>query len=75
MRYITGAEIRRGDRVSLSGRRGVVVLSVDGDDYSDDFPRDDWAGLKQGVLVEFEEIGLMQFYGAPDPDLEFLGRG
>lgn len=60
MKYADGVEIRRGDHVRLYGvQTGVVVFSVDSDDYSDEFPRDEWAYLKSGVMVKADNGALI----------------
>ena len=61
MRYTDdGTEIRLGDRVRLYGvQTGVVVFSIDTDEYSDEFPKGDWAYLKSGVMVKTENGALI----------------
>jgi hypothetical protein len=42
MKYADGAQNRRGDRVRLFDMQtGVVVFSVDADEYSEEFPKDE----------------------------------
>jgi len=54
-----GTEIRLGDRVRIyNSDTGVIVCSVDTDEYSEEF-QDDWADtLKSGVLVR-TDIGAL----------------
>jgi hypothetical protein len=60
MKYADGVEIQRGDRVQLFGMQtGVVVFSVDTDEYSDEFPKDEWAYLKSGVMVKTADGALV----------------
>jgi hypothetical protein len=60
MHYSDGAEVRLGDRVRLfDADMGVVVFSIDTDEYSEDFPRGDWAYLKQGVIVRTDKGTLV----------------
>lgn len=61
MKYIDGDIVRLGDRVRFAPRlHGVVVCSVDTDEYSENYPKDQWASyLKQGILVDTTEIGLV----------------
>ena len=75
MFYCDGIQVRRGDRVSLGGKDGMVVLSVDTDEYSEGFPKAQWAGvLAEGVLIECPGLGLVHCYGR-DEDLSLLARG
>lgn len=71
MKYADGAEIRQGDRVQLYGMQdGVVVLSVDTGEYSDEFPKEVWKDeLKNGVLVKGDNGALVHLDGTdPDPN-------
>lgn len=75
MRYRNGVDARLGDRVRINDVAGVVVVSVDSNEYAPAFPRDDWQDtLGCGLLVDFETWGLMQCI-EPDEDLEFVSRG
>lgn len=74
MKYPDGREVKRGDHVKLgSDSTGVVVCSIDRDEYSENHPKEQWAYLKTGVMIEFKEYGLIHFT-EPDPDLELLDR-
>lgn len=71
MKYADGVEIRQGDRVRLYGvQTGVVVFSVDTDEYSDEFPKDEWAYLKSGVMVKTDNGALIHlvYTDANDPN-------
>lgn len=71
MKYSDGVEIRMGDRVRLHGmHNGVVVVSVDTDEYSDECAKNVWESeLKSGVLVKCDEGALVHLDGTdPDPN-------
>lgn len=51
--------------VDKSGLKGRVVALIDQDQFSSDFPKDEWDYLKRGILVETEEIGLV-YFESPD---------
>lgn len=75
MLYPSGDKVRLGDRVRLgSEEQGVVVCSLDTDEFSDDYTRADWSSLGKGVLIEFENLGLIH-YVEPEQSLELVGRG
>jgi hypothetical protein len=74
MKYRDGQEARLGDRIRVGGdSTGIVVCSIDTDDYTPEFPRDQWGYLGTGVMIQFTNYGLVH-YTEPDEDLEFLGR-
>jgi hypothetical protein len=56
---VTGKLVRRGDRISMGGLEGVVVFSIDTDEYSSEFPKQDWSYLTRGTMVETERAGLV----------------
>ena len=75
MKYLDGRNVRVGDKVRLGeDREGVVVCSIDSDEYSKDFPKDQWSYLKRGVMIEFPLYGLIH-YEEPESDLQLLSRG
>jgi hypothetical protein len=74
MKYRSGQEARLGDRIRVGGdSSGVVVCSIDTDEYSLDFSREQWSYLGTGVMIQFANYGLVH-YTEPDEDLEFLGQ-
>lgn len=74
IKYQGGQESRLGDRIRIGGdSSGVVVCSIDTDEYTPEFPREQWSYLGAGVMIQFANYGLVH-YTEPDEDLEFLGR-
>jgi hypothetical protein len=74
MRYPDGQDVRVGDRVKLGeDDRGIVVASIDTDEYSEAHPRAQWGYLKRGVMIEFPMHGLIH-YETPEKDLELVER-
>lgn len=75
MKYFDGQEIHIWDRVSAwEGSLGIVVFSVDGDEYSAQFPKASWQHLTSGVMIDTEGGGLIH-YDSPDAELRLLSRG
>jgi hypothetical protein len=75
MKYFSGEEIRLWDRVEpWGGCYGIVVFSIDTDEYSSQYPKEHWADLARGVMVDTDLAGLIHFDEA-DGDLTFVGRG
>ena len=74
MFYRDGRQARIGDHVRIQDFEGVVVFSIDTDEYSADFRKEDWAEfLECGVMIRFQKWGLIH-YKEPDEDLEFVSR-
>ena len=74
MKYPDGREVKVGDHVRLGDDDGgVVVCSIDADDYTAEHPKEQWSYLKIGVMIEFPRYGLIHFV-EPDEGLELIQR-
>jgi hypothetical protein len=74
MKYVDGQEVQLGDKVRLGDRAGgVVVASIDTDEYTPEHPKTEWEYLKRGVMVKFPEYGLIHYEEA-EPDLALVER-
>jgi hypothetical protein len=74
MKYPDGTEIKVGDRVKVAGDDfGVVVLSVDANEYSTEFPAQEWSYLKKGIMIKSEKMGLVH-YEEYSEDIELIKR-
>ena len=74
MKYLDGQEVKVGDKVQLwSGCYGVVVCSMDGDEYTTAYTKEEWGYLKSGVLIKTDKAGLIH-YIETDEDLQLLER-
>lgn len=74
MKYPDGQDVKLGDRVKLGkDDNGVVVCSIDSNEYSELAPAAQWSYLKRGVMIKFPTYGLIH-YEAPEPDLELVER-
>jgi hypothetical protein len=51
---------------------GVVVFSIDTDEFSTEFPKDEWIYLGRGIMVETERVGLVHLKET-DEDVEIIG--
>ena len=75
MKYSDGQEVLIGDRVQLGDDDGgVVVCSIDHDQYSRNHPKEKWSYLKKGVIIEFPLYGIIH-YEEPELDLKLISRG
>jgi hypothetical protein len=74
MRYPDGQVVRLGDKVRLwAGADGVVVCSLDTQEYSAEYPEAEWSYLKGGVLVRSDAAGLIH-YLEPEPSFRLIER-
>lgn len=74
MKYDDGQDVKLGDKVKLGeDENGLVVCSIDDDQYSDEHPKDQWGYLGKGVMIEFPKYGLIH-YEYPEPELKLIGR-
>jgi hypothetical protein len=71
-----GRQIRLGDRVLVANHvAGIVVFSIDTDEYSPEFPKADWEYLGRGIMIQTENNGLIYIaeLSDPDEDIEIIG--
>ena len=54
-------------------RGGVVVCSIDTEEYTEKHSREQWSYLKKGVMIEFQLWGLIH-YDEPEEDLQLIER-
>jgi hypothetical protein len=74
VKYIDGQDARMGDRVRLGAdAEGVVVCSMDADEYQGEHSKAQWGYLKTGVMIDFAKYGLIH-YTEPEPDLYLIAR-
>lgn len=67
VQYPDGSPVKVGDRIRLSnGDTGDVVACLDSDEFSDDYPREDWKHLRSGVLIRTDR-GAVVHLEAPLP--------
>lgn len=74
MKYKDGQEVIIGDNIMLAdGARGEVVFCIDRDEFSDEYPRNEWLYLGTGAMVRVDGYGLVH-YPTDDDDLTLLCR-
>ena len=72
MRYPDGRIAR--DRVRLwEAAEGTVVCSLDTDEFSEQYPKDQWGYLRQGILIHSPRTGLIH-YLEPEATFQLLER-
>lgn len=76
MKYVDGLEVRRGDYVRLFGTQvGTVVFSVDTDEYSDEFPKNEWSYINNGVMVKMADGALVHLDDSSASDITRVQDG
>lgn len=73
MKYPDGQDVRLGDKVKLGDDIGIVVCSMDTDEYTDEHSEAAWGYLKKGVMISFPKYGLIH-YEEPEDDLKLVSR-
>lgn len=62
MKYRDGTEMHVGDRVRIkNGDTGIIVASMDTEEFSPDYPKENWEDLKSGIVVLTERGALVRF--------------
>jgi hypothetical protein len=70
VKYPDGTDARLGDRVRFSnGDEGVIVFSIDTDEYTAAFPKAEWAYLARGVMVRTDQGALVHY---EDPNVNVV---
>lgn len=75
LNYGNGEHVCLWDRVQFpDGGIGIVVFSIDDDEYSIRFPKEQWSYLERGVMVDTSFGGLVH-YPKSLPRMELLRHG
>lgn len=62
MKYTDGTKIKLGDKVIISAKyQGIVVANIDGSEYSEAHPKEQWAYLGSGVMIDTDFGGLVHY--------------
>jgi hypothetical protein len=70
MNYPNGEKIKVGDRLKLwDGCTGVVVCSIDDNEYTESYTKDNWEYLNEGILINSDAAGLIHY---TEPEDAFL---
>ena len=68
MKYPDGTESRLGDRVRFSnGEMGIVIFSIDANEYSAEYPKEQWSYLGKGVMIKTDKGALVHYH---DPNVD-----
>jgi len=74
MKYPDGQDVRLGDKAQLwAGTQGVVVCSLDTQEYSAAYSETEWGYLKSGVLILSDTAGLIHFV-KPESTFQLIDR-
>lgn len=62
MKYSDGSEAHVGDVVVIDGKhKGTVVASIDTNEYTAEHPKEQWAYLGRGVMIDTDFGGLVHY--------------
>ena len=70
MKYPDGTEARLGDRVRITnGDTGIIVASMDTNEFSGEYPAKNYADLTTGILILTDKGALVHFEEPDHSDL------
>jgi hypothetical protein len=69
-----GESLTVGDKIRLwNSCYGIVVCSIDTDDYMPAYPKAEWGYLQSGILIKIDNGGLFHYIEA-DEDIEIVEK-
>jgi len=75
MQYADNSQIRLGDRVRhADGEDGEVVFSIDTDEYSSEFPKQEWEYLSEVIMSRTASGELFHYCSRDDAELILICR-
>lgn len=75
MIYSDGNEARLGDDIEIDTRyRGLVVANIDGEQFTSDYPKEQWAYLGKGIMVVTDFAGLVHYTSAEHEHMRLVSR-
>jgi hypothetical protein len=73
--YADFNEARLGDEIIIDDiYKGVVVASLDTDEYSASCPREEWAHLGTGIVVDTNFAGRIHYPNGDDEHIVLVKR-
>ena len=76
MKYSDGNEAQLGDLVLIDGKyKGTVVASIGAGQYSAAAPKEQWAYLKTGILIDTDFGGLVHYPDVASEHMVLTRRG
>lgn len=78
MKYSNGKEIKLGDIVCWTGshpiEKGIVICLIDKDLFLDGYDFTMLKGRGGGIMVLFDDMGLVQITRDDEPDIDLIER-
>jgi len=74
LQYISGEDVKAGDRVQLGGNYATVVFVTNGDAYEFTPGYEDYAGSDRGMVICDDDGGLTRL-SETGVELVFMDRG
>ncbi|MCX7110325.1 MAG: hypothetical protein NTX45_09380 [Proteobacteria bacterium] len=74
MIYPNGVSVKVGDKIRLwNGCHGVVVCSIDTNEYTPYYSKAEWGYLETGIVIKSDN-GSLFHYAEVDEDIELVER-
>jgi hypothetical protein len=74
LQYLSGEDVKAGDRIQQGGVYGTVVFVSDGDAYEFTTGYEDYAGSPRGLVI-CDDDGTLTTLGEPGEQVMFIDRG
>jgi len=72
--YQSGEVVHAGDRVDSCGHLGTVVFAVEQDEWTPEFPKEQWDYLEHGFMVREDDGTLIHYTDAMGGCITLLSR-
>ncbi len=75
MFYSDSNEARVGDTIAIDEKySGVVVAVIDTNEFSENYPVEQWAYLREGILVDTDFGGLVHYQSTEHEKILLISR-
>lgn len=74
LRYESGEEVHVGDRVEFCGCPGTVVFAIEQDEWTPEFPKEQWDYLEHGFMVREDDGTLIHHTDAEGGCITLVSR-
>ncbi len=75
MIYSDGNDAQIGDEIEIDSRyRGMVVANIDLNQFSAEYPKDQWSYLGCGIMVLTDFAGLVHYSNTEHEQMRLISR-
>ena len=75
MIYSDGNDTLLGDEIQIDNRyRGQVVANIDGEQFTSEYSKEQWAYLGKGIMVLTDFAGLVHYVSTEHAQIRLVSR-